>query len=340
MATSAPLRRGFSLGRPDPRRGAFVVVIIEEMTAFSMLRRVIYLSDDRARALLTMVEAMVDEPPPTGQRFSQVYIQRGEPTQDSKRMRRRLAATIKSDRFNPLSLRDFPALVPQKLGVEVQMIPPYGAPDWVAFCRDCELKDLLDFVTLAYGYFGSSTATRWCQEVRRIFEEENVHYTVDDRGGVHFKIDAEFEHNRAATIACLQDARYRNALNEFEGAMAALAKAPPDGKLAIRATFGAAEGLFRLMFPNSPRLTAQEAQRLEPLIQGLHAADGVARGARSKLLNSFKDWIDAAHFYRHEAGHEEPIQPPLTLAVQMVSVGASFIRWLGELDGSTQQQSG
>jgi hypothetical protein len=50
------------------------------------------------------------------------------------------------------------------------------------------------------------------------------------------------------------------------------------------------------------------------------------------------DWIDAAQFYRHEAGQEAPTQPPLMLAVQMVSVGASFMRWLGELDGFLQQQ--
>jgi hypothetical protein len=58
-------------------------------------------------------------------------------------------------------------------------------------------------------------------------------------------------------------------------------------------------------------------------------------GAASKLLSAFKDWIDAAHFYRHEAGREEPIQPPLTLRVQMVSVGATFLRWLAELDTAT-----
>jgi hypothetical protein len=29
---------------------------------------------------------------------------------------------------------------------------------------------------------------------------------------------------------------------------------------------------------------------------------------------------------RHE--NQDPVQPPLTLAVQMVGVGASFIRWL------------
>jgi hypothetical protein len=45
---------------------------------------------------------------------------------------------------------------------------------------------------------------------------------------------------------------------------------------------------------------------------------------------------DAAHFYRHEAGHEEPVQPPLTLAVQMVSHGATFLRWLAEMDATLQ----
>ena len=115
--------------------------------------------------------------------------------------------------------------------------------------------------------------------------------------------------------------------------MAALAKASPDGKAAISGTFRAAEGLFRLMFEKSPRLTAPEAQlRLEPLLQRAYATDNAAKGAASKLLNAFKDWIDAAHFYRHEPGQQDPVQPPLTLAVQMVSIGASFIRWLSELE--------
>jgi hypothetical protein len=73
-----------------------------------------------------------------------------------------------------------------------------------------------------------------------------------------------------------------------------LCKSHADGKAAIRSTFGAAEGLFRLIFPNSPRLTAQEAQRLEPLLQRLHTNDKVATGAAIKLLSGFKDWIEAA----------------------------------------------
>ena len=52
----------------------------------------------------------------------------------------------------------------------------------------------------------------------------------------------------------------------------------------------------------------------------------------------FKEWIDAAHHYRHEPGQQEPVQPPLLLVVQMVSVGASFVRWLAELDAIQQKE--
>jgi hypothetical protein len=83
--------------------------------------------------------------PPIGQRFSHVYIQRGEPAQDSTRMRRRIAALIAT--FPDLG--DFRSVVPRELGVHV----PYaglGDLDWPAFLRECALKDVLDVVTVAY----------------------------------------------------------------------------------------------------------------------------------------------------------------------------------------------
>jgi hypothetical protein len=151
-------------------------------------------------------------------------------------------------------------------------------------------------------------------------------------GGVHFYFDEEFARGRAATIAALQAQRYRNVLDAFDGSLTAFSKTPPDGKGAIRQTFAAAEGLFRLMIPNAPRLTAKELDRLQPFIHKATVGNPTAASAASKLLTSFKDWVDAAHFYRHEAGVEEVSQPPLTLAVHMTSLGASFIRWLAELD--------
>ncbi len=56
------------------------------------------------------------------------------------------------------------------------------------------------------------------------------------------------------------------------------------------------------------------------------------------MLTSFKDWVDAAHFYRHEEGAEEVAQPPLQLAIYIVSSGTTHLRWLAELDAQTQQQ--
>jgi len=276
--------------------------------------------------------------PPIGQRFSHVYLQRGEPAQDSPRMRRRLAALV----WATEDLRDFGPVVSAELGVDVPYSMVY---DWRSFFASCDLQDVLDVITVGWrhlegkfrtGIRDVNAPTRWVREAHRIFTEENVHYRVDERGGVHFNFDEEFARSEAATIASLQAPRYQNTLTSFRNAMADLGKAPPDCKSAIRDTFAAAEGLFRLMFSGSPRLTAQEAQKLETVLQVAHATDKVALSAAMKLLNSFKDWIDAAHFYRHEAGREDPVQPPLTLVVHMVSVGASFIRWLAELDAVTQ----
>jgi hypothetical protein len=86
------------------------------------------------------------------------------------------------------------------------------------------------------------------------------------------------------------------------------------------------------MFPNSPRLTAGEVSKLEEHVKAIYSNDNVARTAALKLLKSVQDWIESAHFYRHEQGQEEPTQPPLDLTIHIVSVGASFIRWLAELD--------
>jgi hypothetical protein len=51
-------------------------------------------------------------------------------------------------------------------------------------------------------------------------------------------------------------------------------------------------------------------------------------------VDAFRDWVDAAHFYRHEAGREAVAQPPLSLAILLISAGASFLRWLAEFDAA------
>jgi hypothetical protein len=131
--------------------------------------------------------------------------------------------------------------------------------------------------------------------------------------------------------------RVANALHAFEGGMAALAQAPPDGKGGIRGVFSAAESIFRLILPKAPRLGGAELDGLTPLLERLYAQEETARRSAAKMLNGLKDWVDAAHFYRHEEGAEEVAQPPLRLAVYIVSTGASHLRRLAEVDASLQQ---
>jgi hypothetical protein len=278
---------------------------------------------------------MSSDVPPVGQRFSHIYGERGTPQQDSPRMRHRLAVRI--DDFPDLRV-DLSGRVEQELGIPG---PTSTGRSWTYLLERWDLKDVLDLITIVYRHLSGKARTgiyevkapnRWLAETRRILSEENVHYRVDDGGGVHFHIDEEFARNRAATIAALQSPRYANTLHAFEGSLTALSQAPPDGKGAIRATFAAMEGLFKLIFPNEPRLTAKATGKLRAVLQSRNASDGTALQSSLKMLNSFAEWIDAAHFYRHEQRSEEVAQPPLELTVYIVSTGAAHLRWLAGLD--------
>jgi hypothetical protein len=142
------------------------------------------------------------------------------------------------------------ALVEKELGVDFYT--------WEQFFKKAEIRDVLCFVTVAYchlakqSYVGSTLSENWLREVQRIFTEENLHYRVDRKGGVHFHPDQEFA--RATASAILQQSRYANSLDAFNKSMAAFAESLPNGKDAIRAVFTAIEGLFCLMFPDTPRL--------------------------------------------------------------------------------------
>jgi hypothetical protein len=213
-----------------------------------------------------MSEELVSPPsgqPPQGMRFSHVYLERGEPTADSERMRHWIGASISDFRILSEALN---TEIQRRMGIDVDNVR------WSTFLKKIALRDVLDLVTVAYGLLARtnyvSDARKWLVTVQEIFKDENVAYRVDTEGGVHFHVDEEFAFSNAATIAALQPARYANARHAFESGRASLRKVPPDGKDAIRGTFNALEAVFRLMCPRVSRLTGQEAQeRLGPLLQ-------------------------------------------------------------------------
>jgi hypothetical protein len=258
---------------------------------------------------------------PQGQLFSRTYLKRGEPIADSARMRSRLYALVKK-----LEWHDGADDIHSETGTQLKYIG-YGY-DWDHFFKTAVIRDVLDSVTLLTRRFRPKIA-----DIRRIFQEENVHYTVDDIGGVHFFVDAEFAASRASALGVLSGVRYENVRIEFEKGYTALDSVPPDGKGAIRANFNAVECLFRLIFPSVSRLAQREvASNLKPFFKDRHCADTTASRALGKAVESFQEWVEAAHYYRHEPGKEEHAQPPLSLAIMMVSGGANWLRWLADVD--------
>jgi hypothetical protein len=264
-------------------------------------------------------------------RYSQLYIDQSAPLPDSARARHRLGKLLES-MLSHTEAQSLSHFMERELGVTVGAYYSYHLTN---FCAKCPVRDLLDTVTLAFTEFKKrgSFATHWLKEARRIFSEECLAYAIDDGGVVHPAVDKEFQRNRQSTVAGLQMPRYANSLAAFERVSDELASIPPNGKDAWRAVFGSVEGLFRLMFPSATQLNAGAVDtNLSGLIQKLYGSDSVALRAASKLLASFKDWVDASHNYRHEPGSEEPVQPPIDLAILAISAGTAFLRWLIVLD--------
>ncbi|MCC7168076.1 MAG: hypothetical protein IT565_10960 [Rhodospirillales bacterium] len=244
--------------------------------------------------------------------------------------------------FSELGLENYQRnihnIILSKMGIEIPDVgASYVSYDYKRFFCECELIDFLDILTVIFKHLEETRVTSisemWANRIQQIFSEENVSYTTDDLCGIHLAVDNEFEHNKSSTIRSLRSSRYSGVLAAFEKAHTALDQVPPDGKLAIHQAFEAVEILFRLMFPSAPRLAASDATtRLTPLVQSQLAADATALRSTQKILNSFCDWVEGAHFYRHGQGEEEPVQPPLSLAILMVSTAASYLRWLAEID--------
>lgn len=268
-------------------------------------------------------------------RYSQLYIERGPRIPDSARARRRLGSLVRAFPRGVSSTE-----MAEQLAINVgSRIRHEGRSwyDWDDTIQGCDVRDLLDMITEIYTFLrrtGNPTrAQTWLENVRLVLSEENLAYEVDGVGVVHPAIDAEFQRNRASALEALGGQRYANVRDAFERISPELLAQPPNFKEAWRAVFAAAEGLFRLMFPQAQRLTSGEIEnRLRPIVQAQHAPDPTAQRAAAGLIEGFKKWVDASHNYRHEQGVQEPLQPPADIAILGISEGAAFIRWLADVD--------
>lgn len=277
---------------------------------------------------------------PIGQRFSHIYSDKGAPQKDSRRFRKRLGVFF-YERFAD-DAHKVGTCIARELGVDVP-VHGIGAYNIATFLTEADLRDVLDSITLIFKTLKESTpilAPSWLSFVERVFKEENLGYSIDQQCGVHYFIDEEFEKNRLSALSCLTDTRYSAVVTSFDDSHNKLDSQPPDTKGAVRSIFEALEILYKLIVDaeDKTRLNSHGVNNnLKPMMQKLYKGDNIAWKSAEYLLSGLCDWIDAAHMYRHGQKVEEPKSPPIGLAIQMISSGAAYLRWLVELDRITQK---
>lgn len=176
-----------------------------------------------------------------GMRFSLLYLDRSEPLKDSKRFRNRLAA------FYYAHFKFYEDAITNSIELEIGADVPLGIlPD---FFKNSELRDLLDSITVIYKTLKLVTSgweNDWKGFVSRAFSEENLGYQVDEKCGVHYFVDEEFERNRFSTLLALDNPRYSAVRTAYDMAYQYLDTQPMDAKGAVRSIFESIEILVKL----------------------------------------------------------------------------------------------
>lgn len=177
----------------------------------------------------------------------------------------------------------------------------------------------------------------WRAFVSRAMREENMAYTLDERCGVHFVVDEEFERNRVSVLKCLESPRYAGVRAAFEGAHRYLDAQPTDTKGSVRSAFEALEILARLMDPQSKNLNKWMVEnKLKPLAIATAVEDTEANTIE-KVFDGLAHLVDGLHNYRHGQGVQQPIAPSLTVAVYVISSVAAALRWMVTIDEAREQ---
>jgi len=284
--------------------------------------------------------------PPTGLRFDLAYGERGDPVSDGPELRERInvlfdliVATISRNdaRF------EIGKFVHRELGVQFRYSGTMGYYyDFEELFRSVNLRLFLASLTIIWRALPKGQRREgWIAGIERIFREENTYYRIDDEGGVHNLIDAEYERTRRAALAALDGSRYAATREDFDEIQSNLNRLPPSYKGAIEHTFGANENLFRLICGDAYRLTKDEIDKhLKRTIVSHLGDDERSINASMQLADSFSSWTKGAHFYRHRQGQTEPSEAPPQLGLLIVSSGISFLRWLAEIDRKIHLESG
>ena len=279
------------------------------------------------------------EDQPKGELFSRIYIPKGDPLPDSPRFRVRLAAKASEISYSHSKFQlGFSKLVEGELGVKVPFVKWGTSGNWSIglFFEKAEIRDVLDGISLLARFVVDKGADyyvqQWVDFVARVFVEENLHYRIDEKGGVHYLVDREFERNKNTVLSCL-GGKFSAVEESLDAAFSRLGRKPFDTKAAVRDIFEAAESLTKQITNSGHDLTERFVNaKIAPMVKRVYGGiDRSANSAGDILLIGFSQWVNAAHNYRHGQKDTKVIAPPFELAVLLLSQGASYIRWLVEI---------
>ena len=269
-----------------------------------------------------------------GKRFSLVYLDKGAPIQDSERFRRRISEYVRKFLIHHYE-NDIISLIQFETGAYFKYKAHYGK-SLCDFLMDAELRDMLDSITLIYSFLVGNrrdqAAKNWIVFIDRVFIEENIGYRLDLKCGVHYYIDEEFEKNRFSTIAMLDNQRYIATRSAYEDAYRHFDNNPIDTKAAVRSLFESIEILVKQIVETRNLNKYIVENNLKNKFLPIYNDDETAKGVVSRMFDSFALWVDGIHLYRHGQDDDQPVRPPIELAVYILSSGSSFLRWLIELN--------
>lgn len=230
---------------------------------------------------------------------------------------------------------------------------PAGTDDFITFARGLSWDDVLAVSTCVYRYYiekadeadaraayPASTAIRryaneWRDWLAASFVEENLAYEVDEKCGVHFKIDSVFADEASGVLLGLSSSKYKAAQRYAQSAIKFITAAQPDTENAVVEAFKAVETVAKLMAKGAGLNGKMIDDEIGPLVVSRYGGDIATKGSTTKLLLAFKAWADAAHFYRHAQGVATHSPPPIELAILLVSGAFTWLRFLLSLDASS-----
>jgi hypothetical protein len=278
---------------------------------------------------------MEEKAQPVGQLFSMIYCDRDVPIRDSEYFRRRIGSFCQTelDEYHP----ELAKFLTHETGIPIENYHYYYKIE--DFFLKIEPVRMLNAITLVWRFLGTKDAIKlksWYDFVQRTLREENLSYRIDEQCGVHYLIDDEFNRNKVSALKCLERAKYAGVKAAFEDAHRHLDSS--DTKASVRSIFESLEIIIRQMVETQNLNRFAVEKLLKPLVLERDKSDNTALNSIERVFNGFAQWVDGMHFYRHGQGEQEPTAPPIEFAVFVLSSGASYLRWLVDIDSIVNQQ--